>query len=99
MLDGLLISICLIKVPSHFLGEDVLKMGLIRPKEVFSVIIFLQDVLEDKKLLHFISYDKKYNRSAISLDFSYVLHHYNTKGSLIYLRDVTEWVRLREDKI
>ena len=36
--------------------------------------------MEDGKLLRFIK-TKTENRFVISLDFGYVLHHYNAKGS------------------
>ena len=42
---------------------------------------------------------KRDNRFEISLDFGYVLHHFNGKETLIYSPDVTECVLIRGDSI
>ena len=52
--------------------------------KIFHLLRRLQDVLEDKKLLRFIT-TKADNRFELSLDFGYVLHHCNAKGPL-YIR-------------
>ena len=50
------------------------------------------DVLEDEKLLRFIT-TKAGNRFVISLDLGDVLHHCNTEKVFIYLPDATECVQ------
>ena len=64
----------------------LVKMSWRRREDVDSIaIIYLQDVLEDEMLLRFFM-TKADNRFMISLDFGYVQHHYNAKGSLYICR-------------
>ena len=59
----------------------LVKMSWRRREDVDSIaIIYLQDVLEDEMLLRFFM-TKTDNRFVIPLDFGYVQHHYNAKGS------------------
>ena len=76
--------------------EDFISVKIVHlPRLLEGVLKTYSRLLEDEKLSHFIV-TKIDNRFVISLDFGYVLHHCNAKGSLYIRRMFLNVVRLLE---